>query len=136
MDEREIRSKARALSMSFAKVSGVILKGVESQPALAETVRSEFQKFGLRIYEDTLIVPAYFSEFSEDRLASFLESRGEKNAVIEVNPGISGFEAMWKALEPLRKRGYRFSDFDRFARRMNTGIKKDSAESREQKTEK
>ncbi len=136
MDEREIRSKARALSMNFAKVSGVILKGVESQRALAETVRIEFEKFGLRVYEDTLIVPAYSSEFSADRLASLLERRGQKNAVIAVNPGISGFEAMWKALEPLRKRGYRFSDFDRFARRMNPGIKKDSTESGEQRTEK
>lgn len=136
MDEREIRSKARGLSMSFAKVSGVILKGVESQPELAETVKSEFEKFGLRIYEDTLIVPAYSSEFSADRLASLLESRGQKNAVIAVNPGISGFEAMWKALEPLRKRGYRFSDFGRFVRRMNPGIKKDSTVSVEKKTEK
>ncbi|MBX7041417.1 MAG: hypothetical protein K1X85_00820 [Ignavibacteria bacterium] len=127
MDEKEIRSKARTMSMSFDGVSGVILKGVGSQQALAETVRNEIEKFGLRVYEDTLVVPAYFGEFSADHFASMLENRGQTSSVITLSPGLSEFEEMWKALEPLRKRGYRFVDFDRFVRKMDPGIKKDSA---------
>jgi hypothetical protein len=129
MNEKELRSKVRSLSMSFPDASGVILKGAKQYAELGKMIQEEFRKFGFKVFDEGEFSRSFYAESKSENIFSVIRSFGSDGrnlAVVITSVNYKDFGELWMKLLPLRKRGYRFIDFGQLVKKKEKAQTRDS----------
>jgi hypothetical protein len=139
MSEKEWRSKIRSLCLNFPSMSGVILRGKNLPQSFANSIREEFEKFGMKVFADTNFVDAWYKSEKPERLISELKNRtgsGSKKIVMITSLSVADFEELTSKSAALRKRGFRFIDFKELSSKSKSENVADSVSSKPKQVQK
>lgn len=132
MSEKEMRSKVRTVSFNFPATSGIVLRSTKQFPEQAQAISAEFAKYNIKTYADTGFAGMFFSEDKLSWLISEINNNGNSGKLrFAVISSLNSKElvAFSEALIPLRKRGYRFSNFKQYIKRQIKSGPRDSTDS-------
>ena len=139
MSEKEWRSKIRSLCFNFPSMSGIILRGKNLPEALANSIKEEFEKFGMKVFADTNFVDAWYKSEKPERLITELKNRtgsGSKKIVMITSLSAADFEELTSKSAALRKRGFRFMDFKEISNKDKKETTADSVSSKPKQVQK
>lgn len=139
MSEKEWRSKIRSLCLNFPSMSGVILRGKNLPSGFANSIKEEFEKFGMKVFADTNFVDAWYKSEKPERLISELKNRtgsGSKKIVMITSLSVADFEELTSKSAALRKRGFRFMDFKEISNKDKKETTADSVSSKPKQVQK
>ncbi len=139
MTEKEWRSKIRSLCFNFPSMSGIILRGKNLPQSFANSIREEFEKFGMSVFEDTNFVDAWYKSEKPERLLTELKNRtgsGSKKLVMITSLSAADFEELTSKSAALRKRGFRFMDFKEISNKDKKETTADSVSSKPKQVQK
>lgn len=139
MSEKEWRSKIRSLCLNFPSMSGVILRGKNLPSGFANSIKEEFEKFGMKVFADTNFVDAWYKSEKPERLISELKNRtgsGSRKIVMITSLSAADFEELTSKSAALRKRGFRFMDFKGISSKSKSENVADSVSSKPKQVQK
>jgi len=129
MNQKEWRSKIRSLCLSFPSASGIIISGKDLSSEFGKNITEEFEKFGQKVFADTSFSSASYESAKADNIISDINSKnnsGIRNILMITSLNFSEFEELIRKTQPLRLKGYRFSDFGDITRKTAQVSKADS----------